>query len=101
MTAADKRIPTTILSLDISAAFDTFDHIRLLVCANELFGFDGMVLDLLRFYLSGREQLVAVDGSRSSSVKLSTGMPQGSVLGPLPFYMFTTSVGSLISSFGI
>ena len=51
--------------------------------------------------MSGREHFVSAGGCRSRTVKISTEVPQGSVLGPLLFSIFTTPVGTLISTFGI
>ena len=90
---ADDKIPTVLLSLDISAAFDTLDHNRFPLRANELFAVDDMVLDWLRSYLSGRYQFVSVGGSRSSYVLLSSGVPQGSVLGLLLFFRIYDTSG--------
>ena len=101
LSAKYSKSPSVLLSLDISAAFDTLDHQRLLEWAKELFGFDSVVLRWLGSYLAGREQFVGVDGRRSRTVRLSSGVPQGSVLGPLLFSIFTTPVGNLISTFGI
>ena len=68
-TAADSKLPTVLLSLDISAAFDNLDHNRLLVRAN-----DGMTLNWLHSYL--QEQSVAVSGRRFPPVTLSIGVSQ-------------------------
>ena len=97
---AGSKLLTVLLSLDISAAFDTLGHNHLLH-ANDLFAFDGMVLDWLRPYHLEQEQFVAVGGSRSSAVILSTGVPQGLILEPLPFVVFTSPVRCLTSSFTI
>lgn len=101
LTTVDSKRPSLLLSLDISAAFDTLDHSRLLQRANQLFGLTGRVNDWLKSYLSGRSSYVAVSGCRSPTVQNPTGVPQGSVLGPLLFSIFTTPVGRLISSFNI
>ena len=108
LNVVDRKLPTVALSLDISAAFDTLDNNPLLHAneifgfnGNEIFAFNGMTLNWLRSYLSRREQFVAFSGRRCLSVKLSTDVPQGSVLRPLLFYIFITCVGRLISIFGI
>ena len=80
LTVADSKCPSLLLSLDLSTAFDTLDHDRLLQHAKEVFEFDDMVLDCLHSHLANREHFVAVNGHQSPIVKLFVGVPQGSVL---------------------
>ena len=101
LTAADSRTLSVLQSLDISAAFDTLDQRRILDRAKDLFGFEGVTLKWLSSYLSGCQHDVSVGGQRSPTVTMSSGIPQGSALGPLIFSVFTTPVGALILSFGI
>lgn len=54
VTAAKSKLPTVLPSLDISAAFDTLDQNHLLLRANKLFGFDGVIIDWLCSYLWAR-----------------------------------------------
>ena len=67
LLAADIGCPSILLSLDISAAFDTLDHARLLQRATEVFGFTGNVYDWLGSYLSGRSSYVSVGGVCSAA----------------------------------
>ena len=101
LSTADSKTPSVLLSLDISAAFDTLDHRRLLDRSEELFDFDDTVLQWLNSYIAGRSQFVSIGGRHSSTVTMTTGVPQGSVLGPLLFFILATPVGSLIKSFGV
>ena len=73
--------------LDLSKAFDTVDH-ELLLVKLRYYGFGRNSLDLLRSYLSDRYSIVNFDGKLSKKEKLKSGVPQGSVLGPLLFIIF-------------
>ena len=69
--------------LDLSKAFDSLDHAILL---NKLkyYGVTGTRLQLLKSYLTDRNQFVQIDNTQSSIIYLTTGVPQGSIIGP-PF----------------
>ena len=99
LSTTDSKTPSVLLSLDISAAFDTLDHRRLLDRSKELFGFAATVLQWLSSYFAGRSQFVSIGGRRSLTVTMTIGVSQGLVLDPLLFSIFTTPVGSLIRSF--
>jgi Reverse transcriptase (RNA-dependent DNA polymerase) len=101
LTKVDTGSPSVLLSLDISAAFDTLDHSLLLKRAEDVFGFTGCAQSWLASYLSGRSSYVSINNVCSDTVVHKSGVPQGSVLGPLLFSIFTTPVGKLISSFGL
>ena len=87
--------------MDLSAAFDTIDHDKLLKLLNESFGVRGSALNWIRSYLSERKQSVLIGDKKSESVKLSFGVPQGSVLGPILFTIYTTPLGKLIRKHGL
>lgn len=97
---AGNRKPAVLLALDVSAAFDTLDHDRLLARLTDLFGISGTVLQWIKSYLSNRSQFVHFNGISSTERSLLTGVPQGSVLGPFLFSAFTTPLGQLITSHG-
>ena len=79
----------------MSKAFDRVQHARLI---NELFtlGIAGTPLQWLCSYLSGRTQQVKVDKQLSSIVPCSRGVPQGSVLGPMLFVLYTHHISSIL-----
>ena len=64
-------------------------------------GICGTALDWIKSYLSGRSSLVTWAGDVSTPLPLVTGVPQGSVLGPLLFSMYTRSLGPVISVHGM
>ena len=80
-------LPSFLLSLDISAVFDTLDHKQLLEQAQSLFGLSDTVLDWIGSCLSDRQQHVSI--LPSPSVKPTQYVPQGSVLGPPLFSIIT------------
>ena len=84
-----------LASLDLSAAFDTIDHNVLLHRLKHDFGLSGTVLHWFSSYLSGRIQSVSVHSHTSVPALVSCGVPQGSVLGPILFVLYTTPLSSI------
>ncbi len=95
---ADSKSSVLIL-LDRSAAFDTVNHQILLSTLSSL-GITGIPLRWFESYLTGRSFRVAWGGEVSKAHQLVTGVPQGSVLGPLLFSTYTTSLGPIIQAHG-
>ena len=73
--------------IDLSKAFDTVNH-NILLQKLEYYGIRGTALNLFKSYLSDRKQYVQINKSKSKTLPISCGVPQGSVLGPLFFILF-------------
>lgn len=84
-------LDTCAVYTDFSKAFDKIHHATLLVKL-ENFGVHGSLLRLLDSYLTDRSFYVAVNGERSDSAVITSGVPQGSHLGPLLFSIFLNDV---------
>ncbi len=85
--------------LILSAAFDTVKHQILLTTLTSL-GITGIPLRWFESYLTGQSFKVAWGGEVSTEHQLVIGVPQGSVLGPLLFFTYTTSLGPIIQAHG-
>ena len=101
MVALDKRKVSLLTLLDLSAAFDTIDHSLLIQRLRHDFGIYGTALDWFRSYLSNRSQSVLVDGHISEPTEITCGVPQGSVLGPILFVLYTTPLSTVIKSHSV
>ena len=82
------------LFLDFSKAFDTVDH-EILFLKLEHYGIRGNALALFKNYLSNRSQYVVYNGLQSSKQRITCGVPQGSILGPLLFLIYINDLGDV------
>ena len=89
---------TALLLLDLSAAFDTIDHNILLHRLQYWFGFSSTALNLLSSFLTGRSQIVVTSKFKLQPNLLEYDVPQGSMLGPLLYSLYTTPLLSVISN---
>jgi len=89
MDAADHGQNTLLGLFNLSAAFDTVDHVTLLDCLHVSAGVTGTVLSWFASYLSFRSARVSWNGITSDPAFLEHGVPQGSVLGPFLFLIYT------------
>ena len=97
-TAADAKKITTLIGLDISAAFDTIDHSVLASSLESQFGVVGAASSWLQSYLCGHQQFVRLGRHSSSMTQCDCGVLEGSVLGPLLFTAYVSAVCKLIES---
>ena len=87
-----------LVLLDLSAAFDTVDHIILLHRLETSFGVTGDALKWIASYLSARSQRVMINGVLSDKFDLSFGVPQGSCVGPLLFSAYASKLFQVIKN---
>ena len=92
---------TALVLLDLSAAFDTLVHSSIIELLSGWYGISGTALNWVRSYLSNRVQRVRLLDKLGEPFKTDYGVPQGSVLGPLLFTLYTASLSSVISRHNI
>ena len=90
-----------IVLFDLSAAFDTLDHDVLLTRLKERYGISGISLQWLSSYFTGRRQCVVINGSRSQQRNVPYGAPQGSVIGPMGFSLYSSPIEDIIAAHGL
>ena len=86
-----------VIYLDFKKAFDSVPHVRLLnkLCA---YGIQGEILNWIRSFLTNRQQKVRVGGAISTPEPVVSGIPQGSILGPILFTIFINDLPDNIDS---
>ena len=94
----DERNGVLLLLIDLSAAFDTIGHAILLNTLSNTIGVKDRCLSWFAAYLQHRQYTVLIAGEQSKTHKLTCGVPQGSVLGPLLFTIYMTPLVSILKT---
>jgi len=101
LVAIDGRKAVILVLLDLSAAFDTIDHEIMCSRQDRLLGLSGKPLAWFRSYLAVRTQCVSVEEALSEVLCLLFGVPQGSVMGPIVFIIYTISLSRIAQRYGM
>ena len=97
-TSVDEGKQVDTIYIDIRKAFDSISHRRLLQKL-EAYGIEGKVLEWVRDFLKGRRQRVMLNGKSSDWIDVSSGVPQGSVLGPVLFIIYINDMPDMLRKY--
>ena len=89
------KITTDVLYIDFARAFDSVVHSKLLVKLKS-YGIGYELLNWFQNFLTGRSQMVAINGHLSTAVNVISGVPQGSVIGPILFILFVNDIVDIL-----
>jgi len=95
--AADERHTTPVVIMGFKKAFDKVPHLMLLQKLQEILGINGYLLNWILDFLSDRQQSVVLRGTSSQKCRVTSGVLQGSVLGPILFLCYINDLLNLLS----
>ena len=101
MISFDKQSLALIVLLDLSAAFDTVNHSKLINILQHPFNITDAPLVLLSSYLKDRLQNVVINRIQSKQSLLPHGVPQGSCVGPIAYLIYTSAISDIIARYDI
>ena len=101
LNSLDSGLPTFIVMLDLSAAFDTVDHSILIERLKTNFHIKGTALQWFKSYLNNRSFNVKIRCSLSNGVITFHGVPQGSILGPILFLLYISEIEKIAKLYGL
>ena len=99
LVAIDKQSHALLVLIDLSAAFDTINHSLLISKLQKVYNIGGNVIAWIKSYLSQRKFKVLINDTFSDESPLEIGVPQGSILGPLLFILYTEGLQKLTSKY--
>ena len=100
LNSLDNDKAVLMICLDLSSAFDTVDHELLMGELHEI-GIKGKALSLFQSYIQNRTVRVSANGVTSDPLPLKYGVPQGSILAPVLFTIYTNSLSTLLDEMGV
>jgi hypothetical protein len=96
LQALDCKSGVYLALIDLSAAFDTVDHQILLTFLQDTIRIHGSAWNWFHSYLTGQKQQVIIEDVLSELCELLYGVPQGSVMGPIKYCIYTLPIGAII-----